>query len=66
MIIDMHSHSVFSDDARATVEQYVKWISKVVRQKAPLAAIELTEHRGFTGEADYSELEEQYQTQMHK
>ena len=57
MIIDMHSHSVFSDDARATVEQYVKWISKVVRKKAPLDAIVLTEHRGFNEEADYSDLE---------
>ena len=35
MIIDMHSHSVFSDDSRATVEQYAKWISKVVKKKGP-------------------------------
>jgi predicted metal-dependent phosphoesterase TrpH len=66
MIIDMHSHSVFSDDARATVEQYVKWISKVVRKKAPLDAIVLTEHRGFNEEADYSDLEEQYQIKIFK
>ena len=66
MIIDMHSHSVFSDDARATVEQYVKWISKVVRKKAALDAIVLTEHRGFNSEADYSDLEEQYGIKIFK
>ena len=66
MIIDMHSHSVFSDDARATVEQYLKWIAKVVRRNHRLDGIILTEHRGFNSGADYSELEEQYQIKVFK
>ncbi len=66
MIIDMHSHSVFSDDARATVEQYLKWISKVVRKDHGLDGIVLTEHRGFNADADYSVLEEQYQIKVFK
>ena len=66
MIIDMHSHSVFSDDARATVEQYLKWISKVVRKNHRLDGIVLTEHRGFNADANYSALEEQYQIKVFK
>lgn len=66
MIIDMHSHSVFSDDARATVEQYVKWITKVVRRNHKLDAIVLTEHRGYNWKADYSELEEEYDIKIFK
>ena len=26
MYLDLHTHSVSSDDSRATVEQYVKWV----------------------------------------
>ena len=66
MIIDMHSHSVFSDDARATVEQYLKWIIKVVRKDHWLDGIVLTEHRGFNADADYSALEEEYQIRVLK
>lgn len=66
MIIDMHSHSVFSDDSRATVEQYSKWITKVVRKKGELDAIVLTEHRGFDKEGDYSDLEEEYGIRIFK
>ena len=66
MIIDMHSHSVFSDDSRATVEQYAKWISKVVKKKGALDAIVLTEHRGFDKDGDYSELEEEYDIRIFK
>ena len=66
MIIDMHSHSVFSDDSRATVEQYVKWIDKVVRKKASIDAIVLTEHRGFNVDADYSKIEEEYGIKIFK
>ncbi|MFQ5933385.1 MAG: PHP domain-containing protein [Dehalococcoidia bacterium] len=66
MIIDMHSHSVFSDDARATVEQYAKWISKVVRKEHQLDGIVLTEHRGYNWMEDYSELEDQYNVKLFK
>ena len=66
MIIDMHSHSVFSDDSRATVEQYAKWVNKVVRKKGRLDAIVLTEHRGFNNDSDYSDIEEQYDIRFFK
>ena len=66
MIIDMHSHSVFSDDSRATVEQYAKWITKVVRKKGALDALVLTEHRGFDKDGDYSDIEEQYGIRIFK
>ncbi len=66
MIIDMHSHSIFSDDARATVEQYVKWIAKVVRKNHKLDAVVLTEHRGFDWKSDYSDLEEEYDIKIFK
>ena len=32
MYLDLHSHSVSSDDSRATVEQYLKWI-QVLRRR---------------------------------
>ncbi|MBI3954301.1 MAG: PHP domain-containing protein [Chloroflexi bacterium] len=58
--IDMHSHSVFSDDARATVEQYLKWITTVLRKGHRIDGIVLTEHRGFDAEHDYADLSRQY------
>ena len=32
MIFDLHTHSTLSDDSRASVEQYIKWIT-VLRRK---------------------------------
>ena len=32
MLLDLHTHSVASDDSRATVEQYIKW-ANVLRKK---------------------------------
>ena len=56
----MHSHSVSSDDSRATVEQYLKWI-QVLRQRGhTIDAIVLTEHRKFDRDADYSSLAREY------
>ncbi len=59
-VIDMHSHSVFSDDARATVEQYLKWVTTVLRKNHRLDGIVLTEHRGFDADHDYADLAAQY------
>lgn len=56
----MHSHSVFSDDARATVEQYLKWITTVLRKNHRIDGVVLTEHRGFDSEHDYAGLAAQY------
>ena len=53
MILDMHAHSIKSDDGRAKVENYCQWI------KAKDIAIDgfvLTEHRQYDNESDYSDL----------
>ena len=50
----MHTHSVSSDDARATVEQYLKWIHSLRRKGYRVDGIVLTEHRKFDRDLDYS------------
>jgi predicted metal-dependent phosphoesterase TrpH len=52
----LHSHSVSSDDSRATVEQYLNWIQVLRRREYRVDAIVLTEHRKFDRDADYSSL----------
>ena len=61
MYLDLHSHSVSSDDSRATVEQYVKWV-QVLRNKRgyTVDGFVLTEHRQFDSEKDYSQLAREY------
>ena len=61
MYLDLHSHSVSSDDSRATVEQYVKWI-QVLRGKRghTIDGFVLTEHRKFDFDKDYSQLAAEY------
>ena len=60
MYIDMHSHSVSSDDSRATVEQYLKWIQVLRKKGYTIDGIVLTEHRKFDRDIDYSSLAQQY------
>ena len=60
MYLDMHSHSVSSDDSRATVEQYVKWIQVLRKRGHVVDGIVLTEHRKFDFDKDYSDLASQY------
>ena len=57
MIIDLHAHSIKSDDGRAKVENYCKWIRT---RELPLDGFVLTEHRQFDDESDYSTLGEEY------
>ena len=57
MILDLHSHSKKSDDGRADVENYCKWIQI---KKIPIDGFVLTEHRQFDFESDYSSLAERY------
>ena len=57
MIIDLHAHSIKSDDGLAKKKNYCQWI------KAKNIAIDgfvLTEHRQFDDESDYSALGEKY------
>ena len=60
MYLDMHSHSVSSDDSRATVEQYMKWIGVLRKRGHMVDGIVLTEHRKFDYDKDYSALASQY------
>ncbi|MFT7649547.1 MAG: putative metal-dependent phosphoesterase TrpH [Candidatus Poriferisodalaceae bacterium] len=57
MIIDLHTHSIKSDDGRAKVENYCKWIQK---KEIPLDGFVLTEHRQFDDVSDYRHLEDEY------
>jgi predicted metal-dependent phosphoesterase TrpH len=56
MILDLHNHSVRSDDGKARVENYCQWIR---RRGLPLDGFVLTEHRQFDAESDYRALEDE-------
>ena len=60
MFLDLHCHSVSSDDSRATVEQYVKWVQVLRKRNYVVDGIVLTEHRKFDADKDYSSLAEQH------
>jgi predicted metal-dependent phosphoesterase TrpH len=57
MILDLHSHSIVSDDGRAKVENYCQWIRK---KEVPLDGLVLTEHRQWDDTSDYRALEDRY------
>ena len=57
MILDLHSHSIVSDDGRAKVENYCQWIRK---KQIPLDGFVLTEHRLFDDASDYRPLEDEF------
>ena len=58
--LDLHCHSVASDDSRATVPQYLKWINVLRKRGFTVDGIVLTEHRMFDFDADYSQLATEY------
>ncbi len=66
MYLDLHSHSVSSDDSRATVEQYVKWIQVLRKRGYTVDGIVLTEHRKFDFDKDYSQLGLEYAVRILK
>lgn len=57
MILDLHTHSIKSDDGRAKVRNYCQWIRT---RDIPIDGFVLTEHRQFDNESDYSDLAEEY------
>jgi len=59
MILDLHTHSDASEDSRAPVETYMKWLVRK-RDVLPLDGIVLTEHRQWDATADYRHLEYKY------
>ncbi len=60
MILDLHTHSEASEDSRAPVETYLKWLTKK-RELLPIDGIVLTEHRQWNPDVDYRDLEDKYQ-----
>ena len=56
MILDLHNHSIKSDDGRAKVENYCQWIRS---RDIPIDGLVLTEHRQFEP-TDYSALEKKF------
>ncbi len=59
MILDLHSHSDASEDSRAPLETYLKWLQRK-RDLLPIDGIVLTEHRQWNPAADYRSLEDRY------
>jgi len=59
MILDLHTHSEASEDSRAPVEAYLKWLVRK-RSILPIDGIVLTEHRQWSQRVDYRSLEDQY------
>jgi predicted metal-dependent phosphoesterase TrpH len=57
MILDLHNHSIKSDDGRAKVENYCQWIRK---RELPIDGFVLTEHRQYDSESDYRPLEDEF------
>lgn len=57
VLLDLHTHSIKSDDGRAKVENYCQWIKA---KKLPIDGFVLTEHRQFDNESDYTALAEKY------
>ena len=57
MILDLHSHSIKSDDGRAKVESYCRWVRK---RSVPIDGFVLTEHRQFDLDSDYRKLEDEF------
>ncbi len=56
MFLDLHTHSVASDDSRAEVEQFAKWTDVIRRKGFQIDGFVLTEHRQFVADKDYSSL----------
>jgi predicted metal-dependent phosphoesterase TrpH len=59
MILDLHTHSEASEDSRAPVETYLKWLTRK-RDLLPIDGIVLTEHRQWNPDLDYRHLEDRY------
>ena len=59
MILDLHTHTDRSEDSRAPIETYLRWLQKK-RDLLPIDGIVLTEHRQWDPDADYRALEDQY------
>jgi len=57
VILDLHTHSIKSDDGRAKVENYCQWIRS---KDIPIDGFVLTEHRQHDFDSDYSGLADKH------
>jgi len=57
LLLDLHTHSIKSDDGRAKVQNYCQWIKA---KNIPIDGFVLTEHRQFDDESDYSALADKF------
>jgi len=57
VILDLHTHSIKSDDGRAKVQNYCQWIKS---RDLPIDGFVLTEHRQFDLESDYAPLAREF------
>ena len=57
MILDLHNHSIVSDDGRAKVQNYCQWIRK---KQIPIDGFVLSEHRLYDDESDYRPFEDEH------
>tara|TARA_B100001142_G_C14245783_1_gene621198 strand:+ start:350 stop:994 length:645 start_codon:yes stop_codon:yes gene_type:complete len=53
MLLDLHTHSTDSDDSRASVEQYVKWINILRKKGNHIDGFVVTDHRQFNHDLNY-------------
>jgi len=60
MILDLHAHTDKSEDSRAPLENYLKWLARK-REVLPIDGIVLTEHRQWDPNLDYRTLEDEYE-----
>jgi hypothetical protein len=58
MILDLHNHTIKSDDGRARAEGYCQWIAK---RGIELDGFVLTEHRQWDAKSDYRKLEDEHE-----
>jgi len=58
VILDLHTHSIKSDDGRAKVQNYCQWIRT---RDIPIDGFVLTEHRQFDLESDYAALAKEFE-----
>ena len=57
MILDLLTHPIKSDDARAKVQNYCQWIRA---REIPIDGFVLTEHRQYDATSDYSSLASEF------
>ena len=56
MLLDLHTHSTASDDSRASIEQYVKWINILRKKGNHIDGFVVTDHRQFNHDVNYDSI----------